>query len=108
MLCLATHNNDIILIGINIKLQSGANDACSNNTSRLTAAIAKWLNAHKQYNPPKQTTQTVMQPWWISSREKEECGISNNITGGLLCPIDYDWDDPEYVICSPFFFRMIV
>jgi len=108
MLFLATHNNDIILIGIDIKLQSGANDACSNDTSRLTAAITEQLNACKQRNPPEQMTWTVTWPWWISSREKGECGISNNITGGLLCPIDYDWDDPEYVTCLPFFFRMMV
>ncbi len=44
---------------------------------------------------------------WINSRDnpverlsfhgKEECRIGHNITGCLICPIDYDWDDPEWV-----------
>ena len=37
----------------------------------------------------------------LSSKGKEECGISSDVTGRLLCPIDYDWDDPEYVMGFP-------
>lgn len=80
----------IILIGIKIKLQSGANDARSDNTSRLKTAIADWLNAHDPSD---------MIPIRLSTRGKEERGICNDVTGRLLCPIDYDWDDPQYVTC---------
>jgi len=103
LLFLATHHNDIMLIGINIKLHSGANDACSDDTARLKTAVAEWLNARKQHNcDPPGETQTPTMTRWLSSKEKNERGIGNNVTGGLLCPIDYDWDDLEYiqVICS--------
>lgn len=33
----------------------------------------------------------------LSPKVKEGRGINNDVTGRLLCPIDYDWDDPEYV-----------
>ena len=86
-----------------MKLQSGANDARSDDTSRLKAVIAEWLNAHSQHDPPEQTTAAQ----WLPPKLKKDRGIGNDVTGGLLCPIDYDWDDPEYVICSPFFFTMV-
>jgi len=31
---------------------------------------------------------------FLSSKGKAERGISNNVTGYLLCPIDYEWKDP--------------
>jgi hypothetical protein len=90
-----------------IKLQTGANDARSDDTAKLKAAIAVWLNAREskkrwhdssrledgddsetdsncQYNTPV-----------LSLKGKDERGMSNNITGRLICPIDYDWDNPE-------------
>jgi len=98
-LFLETHHNDVILIGINIKLHSGANDARSDDTARLKAAVAEWLNARKQdsRDPPGET-QMPITVRWLSAKEKKERGIGNNVTGGLLCPIDYDWEDPGYVI----------
>jgi hypothetical protein len=38
----------------------------------------------------------------LSTYKKSECGICNDVTGRLLCPIDFDWDDLEYVICGIF------
>jgi hypothetical protein len=78
----------ILLIGIKIKLQSGANDARSDDTSKLKTAIADWLNAREPSD---------IVPTRLSSRGKEERGICNDVTGRLLCPIDYDWDNPQYV-----------
>jgi len=54
---------------------------------------------------PPEDTQTPIMVQWLSAKEKKERGIGNNVTGGLLCPIDYDWDDLEYVI--PFFMMMV-
>jgi hypothetical protein len=63
-------------------LQSGANDAHSDDTSRLKIAVADWLNNR-------------MPGIRLSAKGKEERGISNDVTGRLLCPIDFDWDDPK-------------
>ncbi|KAH9955652.1 hypothetical protein BC827DRAFT_1140968, partial [Russula dissimulans] len=75
------------------KLQSGANDACSDDTSRLKAAVADWLNSCR----PSFETGTLYARL-LCTKVKEDHGISNEITGHLLCPIDYDWDNPE--ICA--------
>jgi hypothetical protein len=66
-------------------LQAGANDARSDDTSQLKVAIAEWLNSCNDSNVR------------ISAKVKEEHGIFNDVTGRLLCPIDYDWDDLECV-----------
>ena len=68
-----------------IKLQAGANDACSDDTSWLKVAIAEWLNSSTSSNVR------------ISAKVKEEHGIFNDVMGCLLCPINYDWDNPECV-----------
>ena len=77
-----------------IELQTGANDARADDTSRLKGAVVEWLNKLNSRRSPNgaPVSNTV-----ISSKVKEEQGISNDITGWLLCPIDYDWDNLEYV-----------
>ena len=72
------------------QLQEGANDARSDNTCRIKVAVADWLNDRTPLNSeaPKTT---------LSNQVKEDRGYPNDITGCLLCPIDYDWDDPEYI-----------
>jgi len=73
-LFLATHHNDIILIGINIKLHSGANNAHSDDTARLKTAVAEWLNACKQHNcdcydpEPSPQFSTIFPPFILRSR----------------------------------------
>ena len=32
----------------------------------------------------------------LSAYDKAECGFHNETAGMLLCPVDYDWDNPEY------------
>jgi hypothetical protein len=87
-----TDNSDIILIIINIKLQSGANDARSDDTGRLKTAVAEWLNTREH--------EGTQMPKYLSPKQKDERGICNDVTGRLLCPISYEWDDPVYVDCS--------
>ncbi|KAF9028414.1 hypothetical protein BDP27DRAFT_1247081 [Rhodocollybia butyracea] len=31
-------------------------------------------------------------------KDRSKCGIQNNITGGLLCPVEFDWDNS--MICT--------
>jgi hypothetical protein len=68
------------------QLQHGANDARSHDTGVLKRAIAEWLN-NRIPNP--------IPPF--SAVSKADRGTFNDITGRLLCPIDYSWDDPECV-----------
>ena len=77
-----------------LKFQSGANDARSDDTSRLKVTVAEWLNtSSRMCSNGAPTYQTML----LSAKAKEERGISHDVTGRLLCPIDYDWDDPGYV-----------
>lgn len=71
-------------------MQSGANDARADDTSRLKVAIAEWLNSRDSSEMRSR----------LSPKKKLDCGIRNDVTGHLLCPIDYAWDDPEYVTSS--------
>ncbi|KAH9955819.1 hypothetical protein BC827DRAFT_1347306 [Russula dissimulans] len=52
-----------------------------------------WLNSRR---PSFKAGTLYARP--LCTKVKEDHGISNDITGRLLCPIDYDWDDPE--ICA--------
>jgi hypothetical protein len=56
----------------------------------LKAAVADWLNSRR---PSFEAGTLYARP--LCTKVKEDRGISNDITGRLLCPIDYDWDDPE-------------
>jgi hypothetical protein len=87
-----------------IKLQTGANDARSDDTGKLKVAIAEWLNACKSKKrhhnssgdgDDSETDDSNCNTPILSPKGKEERGISNDITGRLICPIDYDWDDLE-------------
>jgi hypothetical protein len=64
-------------------LQAGAGDARSDDTSRLKIAVAEWINMRDESGEQ------------LSSHGKEERGIGHDITGRLICPIDYNWDDLE-------------
>jgi hypothetical protein len=100
-----TDHNDLILISINFKLQSGANDARSDDTVRLKNVVASWLNSRirntelAEEDPPTGAQVSDL----LIPEEKGRRGISHDVTGRLLCPITYDWDDPTCVNCSPFF-----
>jgi hypothetical protein len=94
----------LLAADLRIKLQIGANDARSDDTGRLKVAIAEWLNSHaskkRHHNSSRdgdhsETDNSDCNTPHLSSKGKEERGISNDITGRLICPIDYDWDDPE-------------
>jgi hypothetical protein len=85
-----------------IKLQTGANDARSDDTCKLKTAIAVWLNERKSKktssegsdDDDSETNDINCNTPALSLMAKDERGISNDITGRLICPIDYNWDDP--------------
>ena len=70
---------------------SGANDARSDDTSQLKAAVANWLNCDQRHGCDEATGSGSR----LSATHRLERGISNDVTGHLLCPIEYDWDDPQ-------------
>jgi hypothetical protein len=64
--------------------------------SRLKVAVANWLKDHAHSNSSLSVEAS------LSANRKEERGISHDVTGCLLCPINYNWDDTEYVACDLF------
>lgn len=71
------------------QLKTGATDARSDDTSKLKVAVAEWLNARR--------TSPTDPGACLDPRDRNDRGISNDYTGRLLCPIDYDWEDLGYV-----------
>ncbi|KAG1759764.1 hypothetical protein EDD22DRAFT_782140, partial [Suillus occidentalis] len=65
------------------KLNKGADGARADDTTRLKVTVASWL---MQQNPPPNPV--------IQGQNKICRGFNNNATGRLICPVDYDWNDP--------------
>lgn len=66
-----------------LQLLDGANNARSDDTARVKPIIASLLN--NRMNGP------AIPPLDLDTRDG--CGLQNDFTGRLLCPIKYDWDD---------------
>ena len=67
------------------QLQDGATNARSDDVSRIMNVVAIWVN--QQYPEEPQ----------LSTTNRRDRGIHHPITGMLLCPIRYDWNNAEYV-----------
>ncbi|KAG2135515.1 hypothetical protein DEU56DRAFT_908867 [Suillus clintonianus] len=64
------------------KLNRSADAARGDDTTSLKFAVASWLmQASPTPNPV------------ISHRDKSYRGFYHDVTGKLLCPVDYDWND---------------
>jgi hypothetical protein len=49
--------------------------------------------------------QACSPPVPLNPKNRDNRGFQNDFTGRLLCPIEYSWDDLEYVIAiGPFHF----
>ena len=72
-----------IVLGLLIwlQLQDGAKNARGDDVSKLMNRVAEWLNQQYPHEPP------------LSAIKRDGRGIHHPITGMLLCPIRYDWDD---------------
>lgn len=69
-----------------LQLRKGASGARGDDTANLKPAIVSWVLA--LFPQP-----VVL----LSPTIKSDRGFEHEITGRLLCPIEYDWLDQEYV-----------
>ncbi|KAI9449216.1 hypothetical protein HD554DRAFT_2175775 [Boletus coccyginus] len=72
------------LEGIFKELRKGADGARGDDAAGLKKEVVDWLrNLYGPIDPS------------ISPALKSDRGLEHDVTGGLLCPAEYDWDDPE-------------
>lgn len=69
-----------------MQLRQGSDMARGDDTGKLKSAVVEWVNdLYGPSDPP------------LRSISKYERGLSNDHTGRLLCPGEYDWDDMRSV-----------
>ncbi|KIM51300.1 hypothetical protein SCLCIDRAFT_143537, partial [Scleroderma citrinum Foug A] len=68
-------------------LKKGTDGACADDANSLKTAVATWLNEQQPHPVPL-----------LAANEKQERGFNHDLTGRLLCPVDYNWLDPS--ICD--------
>ncbi|KAG1835369.1 MCM2/3/5 family-domain-containing protein [Suillus subalutaceus] len=66
-------------------LQQGADSARGDDTSKLKALVAEWVNREFKPDSP------------VDSNDKHTRGFSNDACGRLLCPAELDWNNPVQV-----------
>lgn len=70
------------------QMQSAAKQARGDDTHLLKICLPDILAvAHKDKAEPP-----------LDKYNKLERGFKNNLTGSLLCPAGYNWEDPKYVV----------
>ncbi|KIM61043.1 hypothetical protein SCLCIDRAFT_123089, partial [Scleroderma citrinum Foug A] len=65
-------------------LKKGMDGAHGDNANTLKSAVATWLNEQQPHPVPL-----------LPLGEKQERGFNHDLTGQLLCLVDYDWLDPS-------------
>lgn len=68
------------------QIQKGASSARSDDTKSLKSPIIDWITLRDQ---PLRPT--------LSRSSKIDRGFNHERTGALLCPVEYCWNDPEFV-----------
>ncbi|KAG2055976.1 hypothetical protein BDR06DRAFT_970436 [Suillus hirtellus] len=76
------------------KLNKGANGARADDMTQLKVTIASWL---MQLTPSSSPV--------IHRQDKLGCGLNNDVTGWLICLVDYNWNDlvnyhPDYCVTA--------
>jgi hypothetical protein len=66
-----------------LELRKGAAGARGDDAANLKPAIVSWI------------TDFFENPVPLSPVSKSDRGFEHDITGKLLCPIDFDWSDPR-------------
>jgi len=77
-------------IGV-VQLQKGANDRWSDDIRRVKEEVTIWVNQTCSPSAP------------LNLKNRDHRGFQNDFTSRLLCPIEYSWDDLEYVITIGYF-----
>jgi hypothetical protein len=70
-------------------LQKGADNARAEDTHKISAFVATALNTLTGCLKPDPV---------IDSESRENRGLKHDLCGLLLCPVELDWDDEEYVV----------
>ena len=66
------------------QLNKGADSACGDDTASLKLAMVHWLTeAYPDAQPH------------LELDEKTGHGFNHDLTGHLLCPVDYNWEDDQ-------------
>ncbi|KIM64909.1 hypothetical protein SCLCIDRAFT_23269 [Scleroderma citrinum Foug A] len=73
-------NHDMVLVSQ--ELRKGADGARGDDANALKTAVVNWLNEASSRPEPL-----------LSPTDKSKQGFYNDVTGRLLCPVDYDWCD---------------
>ncbi|KAG2111820.1 hypothetical protein BD769DRAFT_1674357 [Suillus cothurnatus] len=63
-------------------LRQGADSARGDDTSKLKALVAEWVNRELKPDPP------------VDADDKHSRGFTNDACGKLLCPAELDWNNP--------------
>ncbi|KAG1818424.1 uncharacterized protein BJ212DRAFT_1479442 [Suillus subaureus] len=63
-------------------LRQGADSARGDDTSKLKALVAEWVNREFKPDPP------------VDADDKHSRGFTNDACGKLLCPAELDWSNP--------------
>jgi hypothetical protein len=80
------------------KLQEGANGARSDDIKRIKEELGTWINL--DYKPIK----------LLDPKSRDGRGLQHDVCGGLLTPIQFDWQDAEYdlAICYVFVLSLFI
>ena len=66
------------------QIQKGSSSARSDDTKSIKGAIIDWITPRGEpLQPP------------LARNLKSDRGFQHERTGFLLCPVDWDWDDPK-------------
>ncbi|KAF8119529.1 hypothetical protein EV363DRAFT_1461977 [Boletus edulis] len=71
------------LEGIFKELRKGADGARADDAASLKKEVVDWL--HHFYGPLEPPISTAL---------KSDRGLEHDVTGRLLCPVEYNWEDP--------------
>lgn len=72
-----------------IQLRKGASGARGDDAANLKPAVVNWLTELLGNSEVP-----------LSAHNKSERGFEHNLTGQLLCPMEYDWKDEKYPALS--------
>ena len=64
------------------QLQRGADSARSDDLNRIRRCITDWLNKTDPAPSP-----------WLDPNCRKNRGLAHDVTGQLLCPVEFDWDN---------------